>query len=314
MLHVVLLKADAVKMKITKLQKEHYPAVSKIYLEGLATGIASFETKVPSWEEWNEKFLKTCRYVAIENNEVVAWCALSAVSKRKVYKGVVEDTIYVASEFQGKGIGKTLLQHLISESEAAGFWTLQAGIFPQNKASIKLHQECGFRIMGFREKVAERDGIWHDNILMERRSKKVNYMKNILVLCTGNSCRSQMAHGYLKHFSKGIAAVYSAGIETHGLNPGAVKTMINDGIDISDHTSNHVDEYQGINWDYIITVCDHANENCPFIPAPNAKRLHQNFSDPSKVDGTEKEITEAFVKTRDEIKKYCKDFVAQYLV
>lgn len=134
-------------------------------------------------------------------------------------------------------------------------------------------------------------------------------MKNILVLCTGNSCRSQMAEGYLKHFAGEGAAVYSAGIETHGLNPGAVSIMAEDGIDISNHTSNHVDEYKGINWDFIITVCDHANENCPFIPAPNAKRLHQNFSDPSKVKGTEEEIHKAFQSTRDSIKEYCRSFI-----
>ncbi|WP_210725402.1 arsenate reductase ArsC [Candidatus Ulvibacter alkanivorans] len=138
-------------------------------------------------------------------------------------------------------------------------------------------------------------------------------MKNILVLCTGNSCRSQMAHGYLDHFAGNRAAVYSAGIETHGLNQKAVATMAEDGIDISNHSSNHVDEYEDIDWDFIITVCDHANENCPFIPAPNAKRLHQNFSDPSKLSGTNVEVKKAFAKTRDQIKDYCKTFVAQNL-
>ena len=138
-------------------------------------------------------------------------------------------------------------------------------------------------------------------------------MKNVLVLCTGNSCRSQMAHGYLSDFQNSIATIYSAGIETHGLNPGAVSIMKEDGIDISGHTSNHVDEYEGIAWDYIITVCDHAKENCPFIPAPNAVRLHHNFSDPSKVKGTPEEIHEAFLKTREEIKEFCYDFIKEEL-
>ena len=133
--------------------------------------------------------------------------------------------------------------------------------------------------------------------------------KNILVLCTGNSCRSQMAHGYLKHLLKNTASIYSAGIATHGLNPGAVAIMKEDEIDISTHTSNHVDEYQDIRWDYIITVCDHAKENCPFIPSVNAKRLHHNFFDPSKVKGSEEEIHRAFLKTRNEIKDYCTNFV-----
>ena len=138
-------------------------------------------------------------------------------------------------------------------------------------------------------------------------------MKNVLVLCTGNSCRSQMAHGYLKKFADGKANIYSAGIETHGLNPGAVSIMAEDGIDISEHTSNHVDEYINIAWDFIITVCDHANEHCPFIPAPNAKRLHQNFSDPSKVKGSAEEIHTAFESTRNEIKEYCRNFIATNL-
>ena len=132
--------------------------------------------------------------------------------------------------------------------------------------------------------------------------------KNILVLCTGNSCRSQMAHGYLKTLLKEKAQVYSAGIETHGLNPGAVAIMKEDGIDISDHTSNNVDEYTGIPWNYIITVCDHAKENCPYIPSKTAIRLHHNFFDPSKVKGSSEEIHSAFLKARNEIKGYCKDF------
>lgn len=296
-------------MNIIPLEKKHFNAVAAIYSDGLATGIATFETEIPRWEDWNEKFLPCCRFVAVVDNIVAGWCALSAVSKRAVYRGVAEDTIYVAKAFQGRGIGKKLLQHLIETSESEGFWTLQAAIFPQNIKSIKLHEDCGFRIIGFREKIAMRDGNWYDNIIMERRSKLIKIMKNILVLCTGNSCRSQMAQGYLEYFAKGKAHIYSAGIETHGLNPGAVSIMAEDGIDISDHTSNHIDEYSGIAWDFIITVCDHANENCPFIPAPKATRLHQNFSDPSKVKGTKEEIHKAFEKTRNEIKDYCRNFI-----
>lgn len=138
-------------------------------------------------------------------------------------------------------------------------------------------------------------------------------MKNILVLCTGNSCRSQMAHGYLLRFAEGKANIYSAGIETHGLNLGAVAIMKEVGIDISNHTSNHVDEYTDVNFDYIITVCDHAKENCPYIPSKNAMRLHHNFFDPSKVIGTENEKHLAFQKARNEIRDYCKTFVEEHL-
>lgn len=138
-------------------------------------------------------------------------------------------------------------------------------------------------------------------------------MKNILVLCTGNSCRSQMAHGYLNKLQNGLATIYSAGIETHGLNPGALAIMKEDSIDISQHTSNNVTEYQNITWDYIITVCDHAKENCPYIASENAKRIHHNFFDPSKVAGMEVEKHAAFLKARNEIKDFCENFIAEEL-
>ena len=301
-------------LQIVPLIERHYKEVAAIYRLGLETGIATFETAVPDWENWDRKFIKKCRFVAIMDKEIVGWSALSEVSKRDVYKGVAEDSIYVSASHQGKGVGKKLLKHLIAESEREGFWTLQAGIFSENKISIKLHEDCGFRLVGIRERVAQRNGYWHDNVVLERRSKKVNYMKNVLVLCTGNSCRSQMAQGYLEAFANGKARIYSAGIETHGLNPGALAIMKEDGIDISSHTSNHINEYEGISWDYIITVCDHANENCPFIAAPKALRLHHNFFDPSKVTGTEDEKHAAFLQAREEIKAYCKNFTTQYLV
>ncbi|MGK0385525.1 MAG: L-amino acid N-acyltransferase YncA [Patiriisocius sp.] len=136
----------------------------------MATGIASFETTVPSWEQWNEKFIPQCRFVILLDNIIVGWCALRLVSKRKVYRGVAENTIYVSRKFQKKGIGKTLLHYLVEQSDVHGFWTLQAGIFKQNEASIQLHKNCGFRVLGAREKIAQRDGIGHDNVLMERRS------------------------------------------------------------------------------------------------------------------------------------------------
>lgn len=138
-------------------------------------------------------------------------------------------------------------------------------------------------------------------------------MKNVLVLCTGNSCRSQIAHGYLNKFAKGKAIIFSAGIETHGLNSEAIKTMIEDGVDISKHTSNNVNEYKDIDFNFIITVCDLAIENCPYIPSEKALRIHQNFKDPSKVNGTQEEIKEAFIKTRDEIKAFCFNFKETYL-
>nr|WP_148639164.1 arsenate reductase ArsC [Aquimarina longa] len=138
-------------------------------------------------------------------------------------------------------------------------------------------------------------------------------MMNVLVLCTGNSCRSQMAEGYLKFFAKKNATIYSAGVETHGVNPRAIAIMKEEEIDISEHTSNNLDEYLDISFDYIITVCDNAKERCPFFPG-KAERLHYNFFDPSKVEGTEEEIHAAFTKTRNQIKEYCKDFIEKTIV
>ncbi|MES2544237.1 MAG: arsenate reductase ArsC [Bacteroidota bacterium] len=137
-------------------------------------------------------------------------------------------------------------------------------------------------------------------------------MKNILVLCTGNSCRSQIAEGYLRHFAGNKATIYSAGIETHGVNPKAIAIMKEDGIDISTHTSNNIDEYNRIDFDFVITVCDNAKENCPFFPT-KAMRLHYNFPDPAKAQGTENEILEEFRKVRTMIKYYCKEFIVNNL-
>ena len=133
-------------------------------------------------------------------------------------------------------------------------------------------------------------------------------MKNILVLCTGNSCRSQMAHGYLEYFAQGKAKIYSAGVETHGVNPKAIYFMQEDGIDISGHTSNNILEYMDVKFDFVITVCDHAKEVCPYFPT-NAIMLHHNFEDPSKVNGTEEAIAASFRNVRNEIKEYCRKFV-----
>ncbi len=144
-------------------------------------------------------------------------------------------------------------------------------------------------------------------------------MKKILILCTGNSCRSQIAEGYLRHYVGGRAEVYSAGIETHGVNPKAIEVMKADGIDISTHTSNHIDEYQSIDFDWVITVCDHARERCPYFPS-GAQLLHHNFPDPAsasakatgdtrKVTGSAEEVMRSFVEVRELIKGYCKEFV-----
>ena len=137
-------------------------------------------------------------------------------------------------------------------------------------------------------------------------------MKNILVLCTGNSCRSQIAEGFLRKYAGEKAAVYSAGVETHGVNPRAISIMNEVGIDISNHTSNNVNEYTNINFDFVITVCDNAKERCPYFPT-NAEKFHYNFPDPAKATGTDEEIREQFRIVRNEIREYCRQFTADYL-
>ena len=138
-------------------------------------------------------------------------------------------------------------------------------------------------------------------------------IKNILVLCTGNSCRSQIAHGYLEHFIDSInIKVYSAGVETHGVNPKAIATMKVDAIDISNHTSNNIEEYFSVDFDFVITVCDNAKERCPIFPT-KAKKFHYNFPDPTKATGKKEEINEEFRRVRQLIKEYCEEFVKENL-
>jgi arsenate reductase (thioredoxin) len=134
----------------------------------------------------------------------------------------------------------------------------------------------------------------------------------ILVLCTANSCRSQIAHGYLQHFAGDRAEILSAGVEAHGVHPGAIATMKEDGVDISHHTSNHLDEYLGVRFDHVITVCDNAREVCPWFPS-DAEHHHHSFSDPAKATGTEEQVKDVFRKVRDEIRAYSKDFIKRYV-
>ncbi len=155
------------------MQQEHWEKVKHIYESGIATGIATFETTAPSWEKWNEGHLAFARIIALLNNEIVGWAALSPVSSRCVYGGVAEVSVYVAGNYKGKGIGKLLLQNLITESETNNIWTLQAGIFTDNIASVKLHENVGFRVIGQREKIGQLKGIWKNNYILERRSKIV---------------------------------------------------------------------------------------------------------------------------------------------
>lgn len=160
-------------VEIIGLLPEHWSAVREIYLQGIATRSSTFQTDAPSWTEWDRGHLPTLRYVLIKDGHLAAWAALSPVSRRCVYAGVTEVSIYVHETFRAKGVGKQLFQHLIEHSEQAGIWTLQSGIFPENEASIALHEKLGFRKVGYRAKIGKLDGIWRDIVLMERRSKLI---------------------------------------------------------------------------------------------------------------------------------------------
>ncbi|MCP4978337.1 MAG: N-acetyltransferase [Maribacter sp.] len=160
-------------MQIREMHPSDWELVAKIYAQGIATGYATFEKSIPTYEVWDKDHLSSCRIVAIENDSVIGWAALSPVSGRCVYGGVGEVSVYVATEHSGLGIGKKLMYHLISESEKEGYWTLQSGIFPENEGSIALHKKVGFRYIGKRERVGQLDGEWKDNLLFERRSKSV---------------------------------------------------------------------------------------------------------------------------------------------
>ena len=161
-------------ISIRKLEAADWPAVERIYLEGIATGQATFQTEAPAWADWDKGHLADLRFVAVaEGGDVAGWVALSPVSSRCVYAGVAEVSVYVAANFRGQQVGSTLLTHLITSSEQANIWTLQAGIFPENEASVKLHQKLGFRIVGLRERVAKHHGVWRDVYLLERRSQVI---------------------------------------------------------------------------------------------------------------------------------------------
>lgn len=160
-------------MEIRPLTEKDYPDLKRIYLEGIATGNATFETEAPSWEKWDQNHTLHSRFIAVENNLVLGWAALSPVSGRCVYAGVAEVSVYIGSNNKGKGLGKMLLMHLIKSSEENQIWTLQAGVFPENEASLNLHLKHGFRILGKREKIGKMKDTWRDTVLLERRSKIV---------------------------------------------------------------------------------------------------------------------------------------------
>ena len=159
------------EINLRSLQESDWISVAEIYRQGIETNNATFQKEIPTWDIWDSAHIKTCRIVACLDNEIIGWAALSPVSGRCVYAGVAEVSVYVSNQYKGRKVGTKLLERLISESESGGFWTLQAGIFPENLASLKTHEKLGFRTVGYREKIGKMDNTWRDTILLERRSK-----------------------------------------------------------------------------------------------------------------------------------------------
>lgn len=162
-------------MELKTFTATDYAQIAAIYQSGIDTGTATFETRVPDWNTWQATHLEAGRIAAFENGQMLGWAALTAVSGRCVYAGVAEVSVYIHPQARGKGVGTLLLEHLVQESEKLGFWTLQSGIFEENAASIRLHEKCGFRIVGYRERIGQIGGVWKNNLILERRSKTVGH-------------------------------------------------------------------------------------------------------------------------------------------
>jgi L-amino acid N-acyltransferase YncA len=160
-------------VSVVPLEPEHWRDVARIYADGIATGNATFETEVPTWERWDEAHLAEHRLVAVDGGRVVGWVAVSPVSQRCVYGGVVENSVYVDASARGRGVGRLLLERLAASTEAAGIWTIQTGIFPENEASVRVHERVGFRVVGRRERLGKLHGVWRDVLFLERRSDVV---------------------------------------------------------------------------------------------------------------------------------------------
>jgi L-amino acid N-acyltransferase YncA len=160
-------------VELRPVTEDDWPAVAEIYWDGMRGGLATFETEVPTWEAWDRAHLARHRLVAELDGELVGWSALSRASTRRCYRGVAENSVYVSGDAQGRGIGHALLAALVTGADEAGIWTIQTSIFPENRSSLALHERCGFRVVGVRERIAKRDGVWRDTLLLERRSELI---------------------------------------------------------------------------------------------------------------------------------------------
>lgn len=293
-------------MEILPLLTSHLPDVLVIYQQGIDMGKATFETKAPDVQKFNEKFLSNCRLVAIENDKVLGWAALTAVSVRECYSGVGEVTIYIHEAYRGKGVGVRLLQSLVYESEKFGYWSLLSVIHSDNTSSIRMHVSAGFRTIGYREKIAALNGRWKDTVMMERRSsingKSTSMIKKkLLFVCIENSNRSQMSQAFARIHGGDAVEAYSAGSKPSGIvNPKAIAAMKELGYDLSVHDSKSLQEVETFApFDAVVTMgCGDA---CPWMPAK--KFIDWQIPDPKHMEPAE------FNKVRDFIEEKVKQLL-----
>lgn len=273
------------------------------YVENTAT---TFETAAISENEMKQRISSFLDegfpyFVGEINGKIVGYCYLHNWNNRCAYSSTKEVTIYLDKDLKGKGLGTILYQHLFKEIYKNEIHALIAGICIPNESSVRLHEKFGFKQASHMKEIGWKFDQWRD---VGHWQLVINQIPpKILILCTGNSCRSQMAHGFLQSFDPKLL-VYSAGTQASGkVNPKAIEIMKEAGIDISHHTSDSVEQYTGEQWDYVITVCGGANENCPTFSEKVKNRLHIGFDDPSEATGTPEFIQSEYVRVRDEIKK-----------
>lgn len=273
------------------------------YVENTAV---TFETVAVSESEMQQRikgFLDAGfpYYVVEINGKIAGYCYLHNWNNRCAYSSTKEVTIYLGKHQKGKGLGTILYQHLFKEIYKNDIHALIAGICISNESSVHLHEKFGFKQASHMKEIGWKFDQWRDVEHWQLIIKQIP--PKILILCTGNSCRSQMAHGFLQSFDPKLL-VYSAGTKASGeVNPKAIEVMQDAGVDISHHTSDSIGQYIGDDWDYVITVCGGANESCPTFSGNVKNRLHIGFDDPSEATGTPEYVQSEYIRVRDEIKK-----------
>ncbi|MGH7392126.1 MAG: arsinothricin resistance N-acetyltransferase ArsN1 family A [Candidatus Rokuibacteriota bacterium] len=277
------------------------PSIAAIYNEGVADRVATFETE-PRTADQIAALLAgkgdRCPTVVVERDgRVVGWAGAGPYRDRPAYAGVAEHSVYVARAERGRGVGRAALDALCRACAERGFWKMVSRIFPENTASLAVHERCGFRNVGVYRRHGKLDGEWRDCVIVER----LLGAQRVLFLCTHNSARSQMAEGWLRSMAGDRFEVASAGTEATRVHPLAVRAMSEVGVDLTWHSSKTLERFLEQPWDHVITVCDAANEACPVFPG-TSRRLHWSFPDPSQATGTDDERLEVFRRVRDEIR------------